>query len=73
MVSGSLVVRETEISKETNVRQIGAVCLACGHRQLEMTGPGVTRHFPPVEWEVATLIDAAHLTTAFEEMLIRAT
>jgi hypothetical protein len=52
MISGSLVVRETEISKETNIRQVGAVCLACGHRQVQLTEPEVTRSFPPVEWEV---------------------
>jgi hypothetical protein len=71
VVSGSLAVRETEISKETNIRQVGAVCLACGHRQIKVTEPGVTRYFPPVEWEVVPLIDASHLTSAFEDMLAR--
>lgn len=73
VVSGWLAVRENEISKETEIRQVGAICLSCGHRQSKMTEPGITRHFPPVEWESATLVDVSHLATAFEEMLSRAT
>ena len=73
VVSGWLAVRENEISKETEIRQVGAICLSCGHRQSKRTEPGVTRYFPPVEWESATLVDVSHLATAFEEMLSRAT
>jgi hypothetical protein len=73
VVSGSLEVRENEISKETEVRQVGALCLSCGRRQSKMTEPGITRQFPPVEWESATLVDVSHLADAFEEMLSRAT
>jgi len=72
VVSGSLAVRENEISKETDIRQVGAMCLSCGHRQGEMTESGITRQFPPVEWESAKLTDVSHLATAFEEMLNRA-
>jgi hypothetical protein len=72
VVSGWLAVRENEISKETEIRQVGAICLSCGHRQSKMTEPGITRHFPPVEWESVTLVDVSHLATAFEEMLGRA-
>jgi hypothetical protein len=72
VVSGSLAVRENEISKETEIRQVGAVCLSCGHRQSKMTAPGITRQFPPVEWESANLTDALHLATAFEKMLSHA-
>ena len=61
VVSGWLAVRESEISKETDIRQVGAVCLSCGHRQSKMTELGVTRQFPPVEWESAPLIDGSHL------------
>lgn len=73
VVSGSLAVRENEISKETEIRQVGAICLSCGHRQGKMTEPGITRQFPPVEWESANLIGVSHLATAFEEMLNRTT
>jgi hypothetical protein len=73
VVSGSLAVRENEISKETDIRQVGAICLSCGHRQGKMTERGVTRRFPPVEWESPKVVDVGHLATAFGEMLSRAT
>ena len=53
--------------------QVGAICLSCGHRQGKMIEFGIFRHFPPVEWDSASLIDLPHLATAFEEMLNRAT
>jgi hypothetical protein len=73
VIAGSLAVRENEISKETDLRQVGAICLSCGHRQDTIPELGITRQFPPVEWESANLMDVSHLATAFEEMLIRAT
>jgi RNase P subunit RPR2 len=33
VISGSTAVRGSEISKETEVKQVGAICLSCGHRQ----------------------------------------
>lgn len=51
VVAGSLAVRENEISKETDIRQLGAICLSCGHRQSKGTEAGVSRNFPPVPWE----------------------
>jgi hypothetical protein len=69
VVSGWLAVR----SEETDIRQVGAVCLSCGHRQSKMTEPGITHQFPPVDWESANLIDGTHLETASSEMLNRAT
>ena len=50
MVSGSLGIRETEITKEIDIRQVGAVCLSCGHPQ--KIGVTRTRCFPPVEWDL---------------------
>lgn len=38
VISGSTAVRENEISKETEVREVGAICLSCGHRQSKATG-----------------------------------
>ena len=72
VVSGWLAVRESDVSKETDIRQVGAVCLSCGHRQSKAE-PGVTRQFPPVEWESASILSGSHLETAFSEMLARAT
>jgi hypothetical protein len=73
VVAGSLAVRENEISRETDIRQVGAICLSCGHRQSKITELGNSCHFPPVEWETANLIDVSHIAAAFEEMLSRAT
>jgi len=73
VVSGSLAVRENEISKETEVRQVGAICLSCGRRQSKATEPGITCQFPPAEWESSNAMDVPHLAAAFEELLSRAT
>ena len=73
VVSGWLAVRENEISKETEIRPVGAICLSCGHRQSKITELKLCRDFPPVEWEPANVIEAPHLATAFEEMRSRAT
>ncbi len=51
VISGSTAVRESEISKETDIREVGAICLSCGHRQSNATGPVLARHFLPIEWE----------------------
>ena len=51
VVSGSTATRENEISRETDIQQVGAACLSCGQRQDKATEPGVTRHFPPTQWE----------------------
>jgi hypothetical protein len=72
VVSGSVAVRENEISKETNIRQLGAVCLSCGHRQSKATAPGFTREFPPAQWESTNGFEAGHMETAYFEALNRA-
>ncbi len=53
VVSGSLAVRENEISKETDITQVGAMCLACGHKQAQARDAGITRQCPPVDWQPA--------------------
>jgi hypothetical protein len=72
VVAGAVAVRENEISKETNIRQVGAICLSCGHRQSGPTEPGRARHLLPIEWESVSASDAGHLTTAYTEALNRA-
>ena len=72
VIAGWLAVRENEISKETDIRQVGAICLSCGHRQSEATAPARSRHLLPMEWAPADAIKASHLTTAFVEALNRA-
>jgi hypothetical protein len=73
VLSGSLAVRENEISRETDIRAVGAICLSCGHRQNNATEPERARHLSPIAWEPAGTIGASHLTAAFVEALNRAT
>jgi hypothetical protein len=47
---GTLGTRENDIANETDTRQIGAVCLACGCRPEKMIEPLAGHHFRPVEW-----------------------
>jgi len=72
VVSASLAVRENVISKETDIRHVGAICLSCGYRQPSATGVTTVRHFSPAEWEPADAVDLRNLTTAFVEALNRA-
>ena len=64
VVAGSIAMRENEISKETDIRAVGAICLSCGHRQSKATEPGVTRNFPPSLWDPSKAIEAGRGTTA---------
>lgn len=50
VVTGSVAVRENEISKETEKHEIGASCLSCGLRQSAATAPARARHLMPMEW-----------------------
>lgn len=72
VVAGSLAIRENEISKETEIRQVGALCLSCGHRQNGAAGPEGVRHFSPTRWEPVSPAKAGHLATAYVEALNRA-
>lgn len=72
VIAGSLAVRENEISKESDIRQVGAICLSCGHRQNKTSEPALARHFSPVEWEPVSVIGAGHLTTPYVDVLNRA-
>jgi hypothetical protein len=71
VIAGSFSIRENEISKETEIRQAGAICLSCGHRQEEATGPARARHLSPVEWDAGGAIAAAD-TSAFVKAVSRA-
>jgi hypothetical protein len=73
VVAGSLAVRENEISKETDVSQVGAICLSCGHRQTMVAELGITRQFLPVEWRSEASTEGSHLQNPFSEMRHRAT
>jgi len=69
VIAGWLGVRENEISKETEVRQVGAICLSCGHRQRAATEPARARHLMPMEWTPADAALSSRLKSAFVEAL----
>jgi hypothetical protein len=71
VVAGSVAVRENEISRETDIRQVGAICLSCGQRQSGLTEPAGARHLLPIEWDPLSAKGARHLTTAYAEALNR--
>ena len=71
VVSASLAVRENAISKETDIRQVGAICLSCGHRQQNVPGTTAVRHFPPMEWETEYPTDRLAQTAALVAALDR--
>lgn len=71
VVSGSLAVRENEISRETEIRQVGAICLSCGRRQDKAIEPARARHFSPVEWGPVSAIEAVQTTIACVRALHR--
>ena len=67
VVSGFIAVRENEISRETSIRQVGAICISCGHRQTNATEPGRARHLPQIEWGPMGAINEGDPTRAFVE------
>ena len=50
VIAGSFGTRETEISRESALIPVGALCLSCGNRPSEMNSGNVVRQFAPVEW-----------------------
>jgi hypothetical protein len=71
VVSGSTAARESDIERETEISAVGAICLACGHRQSEATEPGSMRDFPPVPWD-APKVTRDYMVSAYLETLSRA-
>ncbi len=67
VIAASTAVRENEISKETDIKHVGAICLSCGHRQEKATEPARARHLLPIAWETVAVVDARHPTAAFVE------
>lgn len=71
VVSGSTTVRENEISRETEIREVGANCLSCGHKPDLGTTPEDLRNFPPVQWDTPKRTRADHVVSAYFEALNR--
>jgi hypothetical protein len=59
VIAGSTTIRENEISKETEITPVGAICLSCGHRQNEAIAPAQVRHLLPIHWQPPAAFDAA--------------
>ncbi|MFZ0200318.1 MAG: hypothetical protein WB523_09060 [Candidatus Sulfotelmatobacter sp.] len=72
VIAGSTAVRENEISKEIDIRRVGAICLSCGHHQDKATEPARACHVLPIAWEAVEAIRASSLKGAFVEALNRA-
>jgi len=51
VIACSFSVRESEITKPTEIKQAGAMCVSCGYKQDQATEPARARHLSPVEWE----------------------
>jgi hypothetical protein len=51
IITGSLGTRHDQISKETDIRSIGAVCIVCGFMPKFMVEPAPEHRFRPVEWK----------------------
>jgi hypothetical protein len=54
VVAGSFGTRETEITRESDLTKVGAVCLSCGSKQTQITAANVVCQFAPVEWASLT-------------------
>ena len=75
VIAGSLGVRENEISKESEISAVGAICISCGHRQDKATEPGRPRYFFPIEWanvNIKVVGRSGHSEAAYAEALNRA-
>jgi hypothetical protein len=53
VIAGSLGTRHDLISRETNIRKIGAGCIACGFVPEFTLEPAPEHRFRPVEWKWA--------------------
>ncbi len=49
VIAGSFGTRETEIMREIDLTEVGAVCLSCGNKQTEMNTTNIVRQFAPIE------------------------
>jgi len=50
VIAGAFGIRESEITREGELTQVGAVCLSCGNKQSAMAQGNIARQFAPVEW-----------------------
>jgi len=48
VITGFMGTRHDDISKETDIRNVGAVCLACGFKPEILLEPSVDHRFRPI-------------------------
>jgi hypothetical protein len=72
VIAGSTAVRENEISKETDITPVGAICLSCGHRPGKVIEPALVRHLLPIAWDQLRPTSVQESTAALAEALNRA-
>ena len=53
VIAGWLGTRNDDISQETDIRKVGAACIACGFMPAIVAGGSVNHRFRPVEWKWA--------------------
>ena len=51
VISGSFATRETEIQRESDIRDIGSFCLSCGKQFDSLPTSRPVRYIAPLEWE----------------------
>jgi hypothetical protein len=51
VIAASLGIRESELTKEVDIRHIRAVCLFCGNQQEKRNPP--VRDFFPAQWDLS--------------------
>lgn len=56
VIAGSFGTRESEISRESNLTPLKAVCLACGDGTSELKNTDLVRDFAPAEWALRRLL-----------------
>ncbi|HMC29597.1 MAG TPA: hypothetical protein VKL99_02100 [Candidatus Angelobacter sp.] len=50
VIAGFMGTRHDDISKETDIRSVGAACITCGFRPEILIEPSVEHRFRPIEW-----------------------
>ena len=50
VIAGFMGTRHDDISKETDIRSVGAACITCGFRPEILIDPSVEHRFRPIEW-----------------------
>jgi hypothetical protein len=71
VIAASLGTRRDDISRETDIRKVGATCIACGFRPEIVAEPSVDHRFRPVEWKwaIKQAAQPAGLSTELAEEL----